>query len=85
MLWSLVGVTIALLFLGSAFWLSETHSPPVALDSECPAFEGTSCTDCIRQVCLQRSCASERTRQNISMALCPLALLCMQDCIIREE
>ena len=39
-----------MLFLGGAFRLAETHSPPVALDNECPAFEGNTCTDCIRQV-----------------------------------
>ena len=50
LLWSLVGVTAAMLFLGGAFRLAETHSPPVGLASECPAFEGNTCTDCIRQV-----------------------------------
>lgn len=50
LLWSLVGVTAAMLFLGGAFRLSEDNSPPVALDSGCPGFDGSSCTDCIRQV-----------------------------------
>ena len=50
LLWSLVGVTAAMLFLGGAFRLAEMNSPPVALDNECPAFEGNTCTDCIRQV-----------------------------------
>ena len=52
LLWSLVGVTAAMLFLGGAFRLAETHSPPVTPNSECPAFEGSTCTDCIRQVSL---------------------------------
>ncbi|CAL5228707.1 g11888 [Coccomyxa viridis] len=51
LLWSLVGVTAAMLFLGGAFRLAEMNSPPVALDNECPAFEGNTCTDCIRQGC----------------------------------
>ena len=51
LLWSLAGVTAAMIFLGSTFKLAETHSPPVAFDSGCAGFiEGSSCTQCIRQV-----------------------------------
>ena len=56
LLWSLAGVTAAMLFLGGTFKLSEAHSPPVAFDSGCAGFtEGSSCTQCIRQVVLPDS------------------------------
>ncbi|CAK0782513.1 hypothetical protein CVIRNUC_005731 [Coccomyxa viridis] len=52
LLWSLAGVTAAMLFLGGTFKLSEAHAPPVAFDSGCAGFtEGSSCTHCIRQGC----------------------------------
>ena len=67
LLWSLVGVTAAMLFLGGAFRLAETHSPPVALDNECSAFEGNTCTECIRQVCPRSVITS---RLDLTMCLC---------------
>ena len=56
LLWSLAGVTVAMLFLGGTFKLSEAHAPPVAFDSGCAGFtEGSFCTQCIRQVILPQS------------------------------
>ena len=45
---SIAGVVVALLLLGSAFKLSETHSPPVS-DSTCPAPGIATCNDCLKQ------------------------------------